>query len=181
MSKFVRSYPEKEALNQYWYSPATIEVLAKDIVAQCPKVVAFLSTPSLYYACEELQPPSTELVLFDYDKALPRVVPYDFNAPTTFPRDGLAGHFDFVVIDPPFITEQVWTKYAETAKYLLAPNGKILLTTIAENQSMIDRLLGCQLRRFRPSIPHLVYQYGLYSNYTSDALDTPNPEVPDDD
>ncbi|EQC30551.1 hypothetical protein SDRG_11611 [Saprolegnia diclina VS20] len=179
-SKFVRSYKEKEALNQYWYSPSTIEVLAADIVAQRPAAVAFLSTPSLYYAVEELRPAS-ELALFDYDDALPRVLQYDYNAPTTFTKDGLQGHFDMVVIDPPFITEHVWTKYAETATHLLAPGGKILLTTIAENEAMIQRLLGCRLRRFRPSIPHLVYQYGLYSNYESPALDAPNPEVPDDD
>lgn len=69
---------------------------------------------------------------------------YDFNKPDDFPKD-LHHTFDMVVIDPPFITkevrpthhditshhnkcpaapvltlrEQVWEKYAETAKLLL--------------------------------------------------------------
>ncbi len=48
-----------------------------------------------------------------------------------------------------------------------------------ENQVLIERLLQCKIRRFRPSIPHLVYQYGLYSNYESETLNQVNPEVPE--
>ncbi|RHY98280.1 hypothetical protein DYB37_008108 [Aphanomyces astaci] len=186
--QFAATYKEKEEFNQYWYSSATIEYLAKEILRSNPKCVAFLSTPSLYYACEELQKDATfaatsspTFVLFDLDAALPRVVPYDFNDPTSFPGHAATEFehvFDFVVIDPPFITEQVWTKYAESARHLLVPQGKLLLTTIAENHVFLDRLLSCTLRRYQPSIPHLVYQYGTYANYESVALDQLNPEIP---
>ncbi|RHY34843.1 hypothetical protein DYB32_000635 [Aphanomyces invadans] len=226
--QFAATYKEKEELNQYWYSAKTIEVrtvlamvvvashgvhlmrvcllqyLAKEILRNNPSAVAFLSTPSLYYACEELQNDAAStstskptFVLFDYDVALPRVVHYDFNHPTTFP-DEFAHKFDFIVIDPPFITEHVWTKYAESARFLVAPGGKLLLTTIgtrrhrrlggrfdtwihiAENKDMLATLLSCTLRRFQPSIPHLVYQYGTFANYDSPALDAVNPEIPQD-
>jgi hypothetical protein len=43
----------------------------------------------------------------------------------------LVGTFDFVVVDPPFITREVWELYAETVKLLLRSKAsKILLTTI---------------------------------------------------
>jgi 16S rRNA G966 N2-methylase RsmD len=34
---------------------------------------------------------------------------YDFNKPLDLPAE-LKGKFDFILIDPPFITEEVWTK-----------------------------------------------------------------------
>jgi len=51
--------------------------------------------------------------------------------------------FDLVVIDPPFITREVWEKYAEAAKLLLVKEGgHCLLSTIDENEAMIKELLG---------------------------------------
>ena len=84
-----------------------------------------------------------------------------------------------VVIDPPFITREVWEKYTLAAKRLLRPEGGIILgSTIDENESFMQELLGCQRRAFRPSIPNLVYQYSLYANYDSEGLNNPNPEIP---
>ena len=59
-------------------------------------------------------------------------------------------------------------------------DGKILLSTIDENEPFILDLLGAKRRTFRPSIPNLVYQYSLYSNYDSEGLASKNPEIPDD-
>ena len=41
-----------------------------------------------------------------------------------------------VVIDPPFITREVWEKYAEAAKILLKqdPSTMYLISTIDENE-----------------------------------------------
>ena len=53
-------------------------------------------------------------------------VRYDFNAPVDFAdADALKGTFDMVVIDPPFITREVWEKYAETTRFLLKPGGAV--------------------------------------------------------
>lgn len=77
-----------------------------------------------------------------------------------------------VVIDPPFITREVWEKYAECSKMLLKPNGigMYLISTIDENEAMIKELTGCSRQIFRPSIPNLVYQYSFYANYEHEAL-----------
>lgn len=45
------------------------------------------------------------------------------------------------VIDPPFITREVWEKYAITARFLLAEGGRLICTTIRENAAMMDELL----------------------------------------
>ena len=83
-----------------------------------------------------------------------------------------------VVIDPPFITREVWEKYTEAAKLLLIPEGGIVLgSTIDENESFMQELLGCSRKAYRPSIPNLVYQYSLYANYESDGLSQGNPEI----
>ena len=87
------------------------------------------------------------------------------------------------MIDPPFITDDVWQLYVQTAQLLLtrAPTPRILLSTIPENLPLLSPLLGVHLCRFRPSIPHLPYQYSLFTNYDSDRLSELNPEVDDDE
>ena len=65
-------------------------------------------------------------VLFDLDKQWhkePNFVLYDFNNPEDIPVN-VHNTFDCVVIDPPFITKEVWTSYAAATKLLLAPGGK---------------------------------------------------------
>ena len=50
--------------------------------------------------------------------------------------------------DPPFITEEVWIKYADAIRLLAkkSPQGQIearvLLSTIEENEQMLIGLLG---------------------------------------
>ena len=61
---------------------------------------------------------------------------YDFNKPEDIPKE-LHKQFHLCVIDPPFITREVWEKYAEAAKLLLEDGGHILGSTIDENESMM--------------------------------------------
>ena len=84
-----------------------------------------------------------------------------------------------MVIDPPFITQEVWEKFALTCNIVLKPKGKIILTTVAENEKLLHRLLGVTPTRFKPSIPHLVYQYNLFTNYPSERFSQLNPEIPE--
>ena len=49
-----------------------------------------------------------------------------------------------VVIDPPFITREVWEKYTTAAKLLLKPDGgRVLGSTIDENEEFMNELLEC--------------------------------------
>jgi hypothetical protein len=164
-------------LNQYWYSEATINAIVKEVTDHGQGGTAFVSTPSCYFACDAASRSKHKCLDFDEKWSEdPGFVKYDFNAPIDLPAD-LEGTFELVVIDPPFITEEVWEKYTATAKWLLAPGGKVLCSTIAENEEMMERLLAVKPQKFRPSIPHLVYQYNFYCSYESEGLATLNPEI----
>lgn len=183
---FLGSVPEKADANQYWYSPKTVDALKREIVASAggPGArVAFLSTPSVYFAFTASE--RANFTVMDYDTDFERTaasfVKYDFNKPGELPA-ALHGTFDMVVIDPPFITDEVWTLYAEAAKLLLRSDGsgKTICTTILENEALLARLLGTKRARFLPSIPNLVYQYSVFcSGFEPAVLCDANPEIPE--
>jgi hypothetical protein len=59
----------------------------------------------------------------------------------------------------------------------VACTGKIILSTVQENSEFLKHLLKVQPQAFKPSIPHLVYQYNFYTNYQSKHLSVCNPEI----
>lgn len=196
MANFLKETPENADYNQYWYSAYTIEKIVEDLLLQHANAVssgkpglciAFLSTPSIYFSLPEEA--RATCYCFDFDKKWSSdrgFVFYDFNNPEAVP-ESLLGACDMVVVDPPFITRDVWEKYATTSKLLLKkgtsesgePCGKVILTTVFENADMLNELLGAKPTAFLPSIPHLVYQYNLYTNYPSPVFSKPNPEIPE--
>ena len=169
--------------HRYWYSPATIDTLvAESLDVDGP--VAFLSTPSVFFGIDPLVRSARGFLLLDYDTAFAtkatdaHFAQYDFHAPARLDTSH-HGRFAAVVIDPPFITEEVWRAYHESAVLLLRPGGRVLATTIAENAPLMSTLFGAKPQRWQPSIPHLVYQYACYTNYESKRLEQANPEVPE--
>eukprot|EP01036_Dinobryon_divergens_P030476 gene30477-39723_t len=183
VTSFLNKNQEDANYNQYWYSQYTIAKIVEDIKHQMNKdassCVGFLSTPSLYFSLEESY--RERSYVFDYDKKWERdrgFIFYDFNDISTIP-DSLHNTFDLVVVDPPFITSEVWQKYAEAAKILLKTGGKVILTTVIENAPLLFDLLEATPTAFMPSIPHLVYQYNLFTNYPSEVFSQKNPEIPD--
>ena len=112
-------------------------------------------------------------VLLQYDKKWESdrgFVFYDYKQPEIFPNE-LRGTFDMVVVDPPFITEEVWALYATTTKLLMkdgvnidgSPKGKMILTTLFENATMLKRILNA-----RPTVSKiLILQHFNESHYLS--------------
>ncbi|KAH7440960.1 hypothetical protein KP509_03G017900 [Ceratopteris richardii] len=176
-NSFLRRTLENPNLNQYWYSAYTIDVLVKEIEDNASKA-AFLSTPSLYFSLNDKQLKDNSYV-FDVDpqwQKHPNFVRWDFNDPVNIP-ECMWHAFDLVLIDPPFITPEVWSKYAEATILLLAPGGKIILSTVQERGELLKQLLKVEPQVFEPSIPKLVYQYTLFANYQSRHLSLHNPEI----
>ncbi|CAM9611944.1 unnamed protein product [Sphacelaria rigidula] len=140
---------------------------------------AFLSTPSIFFSLDkELR---SKCKVFDLDTKWakdPGFVLYDFSKPEDIP-DHVRGTFDMVVVDPPFITKEVWERYAVATELLLRKEGarRVLCSTIGENAHFMEELLGATPRAFKPSIPNLVYQYSLFTNYESERLSAANPEI----
>lgn len=179
---FLLKTGERGDLNQYWYSAHTIAKIVEELLASTTSA-ACLSTPSIYFSIPKGSQLRTSSWVFDFDDQWskdPHFCKYDFNKPEELPQ-ALHGTFDCVVIDPPFITREVWEKYTQAAKILLKPGGKVVATTVAENDALLFELLGARPTRFKPSIPHLVYQYNLFTNFEPKVLCTPNHEVPEDD
>lgn len=111
---------------------------------------------------------------------------YDFNHPENI-NAKYHGAFDLLIMDPPFITEDVWRKYALAAEKLLkrdaqtgAITGRVLCTTISENKELLTSLFpGLVACTWRPMIPNLVYQYEAFTTCSPvpTALAALNPEV----
>ena len=181
-STFLSSHDEKLRLNQYWYSAHTIRAMVDEVELLAGRC-AFLSTPSVFFSLR-----SPELIqrsrLLDVDEQWaphPSYVRFDFHHPHALPSS-LHHQFDFVVIDPPFITDDVWRLYAEAALLLLVPPSsspppRVLLSSIPENEELLHSLLQVHLAAFRPCIPHLIYQYSFFINYKSTRLQQLNPEI----
>ncbi|KAA0175138.1 hypothetical protein FNF27_03436 [Cafeteria roenbergensis] len=132
ISKFLAKTEERAEFNQYYYSKDTLSALLASLRELGAVRIAFLSTPSVYFS---LTPEERKLsYVFDLDDEQfgsdPRFVKYDFNQPLGFPSE-LTGAFDAVVIDPPFITREVWEKYTETARALLAKDPLAALPAAA--------------------------------------------------
>ncbi|GMH46058.1 hypothetical protein BSKO_14022 [Bryopsis sp. KO-2023] len=178
-NQFLKRHAENGDLNQYWYSQHTIETLIKEIESVAINV-AFLSTPSVYFSLAKASQLQANSRLFDFDKQFsrdPRFVFYDFQSPGDVPKE-LHNTFDCVVIDPPFITQEVWENYVATARLLSIEGGKAILSTIPENREMLWKLFSARPCAFLPAIPNLVYQYNFFTNYETKFLCCTNPEIP---
>jgi len=121
--------------------------MAQQVEAHSKEGCAFLSTPSIYFSLKD-KDVKAKSKCFDFDPAFGKKDPsgfvlYDFNKPEAIP-ECLHHTFDMVVIDPPYITEEVWRKYAEAARLLLVEGGKILGSTIDENEPFLKEMLGLE-------------------------------------
>ena len=202
---------EDRALNQYWYSPKTIAAMVAEIELHGKKV-AFLSTPSVFFSLTKGGAVAQNAVLFEFDRAFGDQIAaaavadgedgdaarkkhfcfFDYNSPDKIPMQHM-GQFDYVVVDPPFITSEVWAPYAQSVSFLLEGHpgmkgndlnitkGKVMFTSILENHNMLEEAIDGPLfiALHMPSIPNLVYQYYIYTNYpaSSQQLQTLSTEV----
>ena len=180
-NKFLKRTPENADFNQYWFSEKTIQFILNQIQKNnTGGRIGLIATPSIFFSL----PADTQekSYLFDIDDVLiskhKNGRKYDFNWTNYDEKfSDLKNSFDFIVIDPPFITEEAWSKFASFAKYLASDKCKILVSSIAENDGQLKRLLNLDIKNFKPSIPHLVYQYNFFANYDDEELNQKNPEI----
>ena len=180
-NKFLKRTPENADFNQYWFSEKTIQFILNQIQKNnAGGRIGLIATPSIFFSL----PADTQekSYLFDIDDVLiskhKNGRKYDFNWTNYDEKfSDLKNSFDFIVIDPPFITEEAWSKFASFAKYLANDKCKILVSSIAENDGQLKRLLNLDIKNFKPSIPHLVYQYNFFANYDDEELNKKNPEI----
>lgn len=92
---------------------------------------------------QSLKPPNAhDLFLFEFDTRFNvykrQFIHYDYNNPLGFPRiDELQGSMDFIIVDPPFLSEECATKTLETVKFLARDGCKILMCTGGPDESVV--------------------------------------------
>lgn len=97
--------------------------MVDQVEAHCKVKAAFVSTPSIYFALKSAEVRERSVIL-DYDERFKakaaklggESIFYDFNDSLNIPEK-YHHAFDFVVIDPPFITEEVWSKVGNFAYF----------------------------------------------------------------
>ncbi|GAB5363147.1 hypothetical protein AAMO2058_000858500 [Amorphochlora amoebiformis] len=180
-NRFLLRTKENCGFNQYWYSKRTIETMVNEVLAMGDHC-AFLSTPSVYFSLPKDSKQRKNSKIFDVDtrfKKDPGFVHFDFRAPEKIPEE-LCHKFDYIVIDPPFITTDVMELYSKAAHLLMSKDAKILMSTVPENAKTLRRLMNLIPQAFRPLCPTLIYQYDFYTNYSTfkeSQLNLKNPEV----
>eukprot|EP00818_Percolomonas_sp_WS_P005559 CAMPEP_0117455022 /NCGR_PEP_ID=MMETSP0759-20121206/11130_1 /TAXON_ID=63605 /ORGANISM="Percolomonas cosmopolitus, Strain WS" /LENGTH=410 /DNA_ID=CAMNT_0005248283 /DNA_START=134 /DNA_END=1366 /DNA_ORIENTATION=+ len=92
----------------------------------------------------------------------------------------LRNSFDLVFVEPQFVDQEIIAKYIDfVSKYLLHPEGKFILSTLAERTTFLEHQCGMKHMRFSPNIPRLVYQYQFYANWDCELLNEENEELAD--
>lgn len=104
-SVFENRFSIRKDLNQYWYSPQTINIIVRECETQATKI-GFLSTPSVYFSLKNPDVIKNSRC-FEYDRKFDLgdggFVFYDFQKPENLPIE-YKNSFDMLVIDPPFVT-----------------------------------------------------------------------------
>ncbi|KAJ9592691.1 hypothetical protein L9F63_015635 [Diploptera punctata] len=155
-------------LSQFWYDDETAKYLTKEALRATEHggKIALISCPTLYKTLKT-DSPNTQVTLFEFDKRFAvygdDFVLYDYKSPLNIPRN-LAGSYEIVVADPPFLSEECLTKTAITIKFLA--KDKIILCTGAKMEELADRLLDVKKCEFHPRHKNnLANEFYCYTNY----------------
>ncbi|CAH1396106.1 unnamed protein product [Nezara viridula] len=166
----ISAFQENWQLSQFWYDNSTIEALTSEIckISRENGRIALISCPSLYKSLKS-KAKNREVILFEYDKRFAMYGLdynfYDYNSPLDVPRE-LAGYFDVVVADPPFLSEDCITKTAVTIKFFT--KSKIILCTGAVMEELVGKLLNLKKSSFEPKHENnLANEFCCYTNYNN--------------
>lgn len=169
---------EDWGMSQFWYSEDTAIRLAEEVMQQAGEHgrIACISAPSVYQKLKQLESTrsdSVSAVLLEFDRRFAaygdEFVFYDYNNPLCLPEDLLPQSFDFVIADPPYLSEECLSKVALTIKHLT--KGKILLCTGAIMEELAGKLMDLKMCSFLPKHNHnLANEFRCYVNYESNLL-----------
>ncbi|CAG8827218.1 23712_t:CDS:2, partial [Racocetra persica] len=145
-------FKEDWQLSQFWYSKETTDVIIQEVLMHTNEMdrIACISTPTVFVKLKSITPPLKQSIyLFEFDTRFDiygsDFIQYDYKTPTKF-RDcsKLRNTFDFIVVDPPFLSEDCFTKTMITVRWL----GK--KETCAVMQDLADRLIKARMTSFYP-------------------------------
>lgn len=164
--------PEDWRLSQFWYDPATAQVVAEELhylSRLTASTVACIACPTLYVQLKKSSP-EVEAQIFEFDKRFEKYgtdfIFYDYNQPEDLPS--IYQHkFQVVVADPPYLSEECLVKVTETMMLLAnQKNAFFLLLTGKVQQELAAKLLNARPCGFQPTHHHkLGNEFMLFTNY----------------
>jgi hypothetical protein len=127
----MEAFTEDWNVSQFWYTDDTARTLAQELLSGTSKEsrIAIVSAPSVFLqvknimaerkqADEAAEFPQITLLEFDERFAVfKEFVKYDFEHPIRLDSE-LRGQFDYIICDPPFLSEDCQTKAALTVRWL---------------------------------------------------------------
>ena len=168
-------FKEDWQLSQFWYAKEFASNLGRLIIKHTTEgqSVALISCPSLYFHMKSTpfkaeNESNLNLKLFEFDDRFERYSDfqfYDYNEPLDVPSK-LKQSFDFICVDPPFLSNECWEKFAMTINYLKKPNAKILACTGLIMTKFINETMG--LKPEPIEVRHsngLSNEFGCFTNF----------------
>ncbi|KAG9284079.1 hypothetical protein G9A89_022853 [Geosiphon pyriformis] len=192
-------FKEDWQLSQFWYDDTTSQTIATEILKNFVAYagdqdklkhqsnndyrIACISTPTIFVKLKGLIQSSTyngcipQPYLFEFDKRFDiygkNFIHYDYKKPIKFhDADRLKGAFDYIVIDPPFLSEECFTKTMITTRWLANQGCKILVCTGKVMADLVKRLIDARMTNFIPQHKGgLANEFRCFTNYKSDQLE----------
>lgn len=168
------SLQEDWQLSQFWYTDDTAKRLAEEALSIAGEDgrIACVSAPTAYKKIKEMKPDTCTVKCLEFDTRFKIYGEdfqfYDYKEPLNLPVDWKQS-FDFVIADPPFLSEECLCKTAVTAKFLT--KDKILLCTGAIMEETALKLLDAKPCSFLPKHTNqLQNEFKCYTNYPSVLL-----------
>jgi len=176
--------------SQFWYSDKTAKILAEELLrgADGSKTIAVVSAPSVFVQLKNMLAESgkqedekPKLFLLEFDKrfdVFPEFVFYDFKNPLKLPPN-MKGSVDYIICDPPFLSEECQTKAAMTVRWLSkswaavpdtrSTDSRLIICTGERMNSLINKLYrpqGISTTTFEPTHSKgLSNEFSCYANF----------------
>lgn len=184
------AFTEDWNASQFWYTDETASLLARQLLHQASDEtsIAVVSAPSVFIQLKNLLASDfsdikPEVVLLEFDKrfsVFKEFIAYDFAHPTRLP-ERLKGHFDSIICDPPFLSEDCQTKAALTVRWMSKlwqewtedSNGRLIVCTGERMESLIHKLYGkarIRTTSFEPKhAKGLSNEFRCYANFDCES------------
>ena len=162
-------------LSQFWYSKETSLDLSKEILENTTSnsKIACISSPTVYKELITLELQDREVYLLEYDSRFQiydNFIHYDYNDPLNLPKN-VCLKMDYIIVDPPFLSVECWSKVAQTVKALLTEGGKICACTGAVMKGFLLKELQVLESEYSPKHSNgLQNEFKAFVNYPSKFL-----------
>ncbi|KAJ3199181.1 EEF1A lysine methyltransferase 1, partial [Dinochytrium kinnereticum] len=166
------------------YDDETASKLAQVALDATPNggKIACVSSPSAFIKLAKLDYTSRSITpyVLEFDRRFnvygSSFLFFDFNnAPSDLDVPGAPTHhqtFDTLIVDPPFLSDECWTKTSEAVRWLMKPGGRVIVCTGMVMERKVGLELGCRRTTFRPAHRggRLANEFGCFSNYEGAGL-----------